>query len=463
MDTMTRSKIFARWLLSLFVLLAPALVSAQTFDPEYLIVELADGYSIETVNSQFGTSTARYLSRIDIYLLNVDLGVDLDSLASEIVGLTEVISCHPNYTVSPLQAVQGSLPISDLSERSEYVDQAAIEQLDLDGVHGLSRGAGVKIALLDGGVNYDHEALADVTFSGFDLVDNDADAFDEPGGVNSGHGTFVAGIIHLTAPDAEIWAYRVTDTAGESDGYLVAEAIMLAVDEGCRIISLSMVMSSHHMAISRAIKYARGYGVLVVVAAGNGPTNPPLYPADDSRALAVAAVDSNGVLADFSGVGSHIDICAPGVNICSPYLDTSYARWSGTSFATPFVAGQAALILSYNPDLSSSQIFHSIILTGSSVDTQNPGFEGRLGGGLVDLTNSLLYDPVVCGDVDGDHELGFSDLIHLLDYVTNLQSDPPDFPMTASDMDSHSGLDAGDIVYLREHMFVGGPAPVTCP
>lgn len=357
-----------------------------------LVVKLIDldTVSIDLVNQEFGTRTAQYLPQLEMYLLNVGTETDLEQLAAEIRALPFVEIAHPNYLADPLQAVQGSFPFSDNDHTGDFEHQEAAIELDLDYVHTLSTGAGVKVAVIDGGVNYNHPVFDGKAVSGYDYVDGDSDAFDEEGGENSGHGTFVAGVIHLVAPDAEIRAYRVSEISGNSDGYLVAEAILQAVKEGCQVINLSMVMKQQHSAISEAVAYARAHNVLVVVAAGNEQVEDPVYPASDPNAIAVAAVDSLDELADFSRFGADVDICAPGTNVYSSYLDSIYAWWEGTSFAAPFVAGELALIISQ--DMSGySWVRARGVLEASAtyIDDVNPDYAGKLGAGLINPGSAL--------------------------------------------------------------------------
>ena len=357
-----------------------------------LVVKLndVDTISIDAINQAFGTRTAQYLPQLRIYLLNAGTGTDLEKLAGEIQDLPYVETAHPNYLADPLQAVQGSFPFSDNDHTGDFEHQEAAVELDLDDVHAISTGAGVKVAVIDGGVDYTHPVFSGRAVSGYDYVDGDNDAFDEEGGNNSGHGTFVAGVIHLMAPDAEIRAYRVSEIEGNSDGYLVAEAILQAVEEGCQVINLSMVMKMEHSAIADAIAYARANNVLVVVAAGNGQVEDAVYPASDPNAIAVAAVDNLGKLADFSRFGSDIDICAPGINVYSSYTNTGYAWWEGTSFAAPFVTGELALIISQNLSGHSWARAKGILeASATNIDDLNPDYAGKLGAGLMNPMAAL--------------------------------------------------------------------------
>lgn len=384
------NKIFSGLLMAITIACAAGSTQADIYVECELVVGLSDGCPIDSINSQFGTSLAQHLPQLDVYLLNAPASVPLDSLASEIMSHPSVVFCHPNYLVDPLGPVQGSLPFGDDLGTGDYAGQPAATTLSLGEAHNFSMGDNVSIAVIDGGVNYQHPALSDVAQSGWDYVDDDPDAFDEPGGGNSGHGTFVAGVVHLVSPNSQIKAYRVTDTAGESNGYIVAEAILQAVDDGCRVINLSMVMTAQHDAIHYAINYARQNNVLVIVAAGNGQGDQGCYPASDTSAIAVAAVDSAGHLAEFSNFGDYVDLCAPGVEIYAPFTDSSYAWWGGTSFSAPFVSAQAALLISMEPSLTWSEVLDAILSTAVNIDSLNGGLAGQLGAGFIDPVASLM-------------------------------------------------------------------------
>jgi thermitase len=184
---------------------------------------------------------------------------------------------------------------------------------------------------------------------GYDYVDNDWDPYD-----GNGHGTHAAGIaaaitnntrgIAGMAPDAKIYAVRVLDDSGSGTLQNVANGIIHAADNGADVISLSLGSPNDSITLKEAVDYAWNKGVVVVAAAGNDGSSQPAYPAYYSNAIAVAATDSDESKASFSNYGSWVDVAAPGVNIYSTYTDSSYASLSGTSMATPHVAGLAGLL-----------------------------------------------------------------------------------------------------------------------
>src|SRR5262249_29821893 len=168
----------------------------------------------------------------------------------------------------------------------------------------------------------------------------------------AGHGTFVAGLIALVAPDCRIMPIKAFTPQGYSSVFLIAASIKFATDHGANIINLSCGSTEDSQLLRDAISYARAQGVLIFAAAGNeGVSNHPEYPAtliDD--VVGVGAVDDQGVRASFSNYGSGVDLVAPGVKIISAYPEGNYALWNGTSFSTPLVAASAALVLAMDAD-----------------------------------------------------------------------------------------------------------------
>jgi len=324
------------------------------------------------------------------YLLELDDQVDPRVAARELAMSPEVEYSHPNYVTNQLHPVQGSYPFSDEQQVGSYPDQPAVDLLDLGTAHTYATGNGITIGIIDGGVDIDHAALDGSAVYGYDYVDDDAVAFDEADGVASGHGTFVAGVAHLIAPDAALRAYRVFDNEGFGDGYSVARAIEQAVLDGCRVINLSLVLMERHLAVRDAIDWAANQGVVVVAAAGNETKLSPVYPAAESQALSVAAVDSAMSVTDFTNLGETITICAPGNNVYSAYQGEYFAWWTGTSFSSPFVAGQAALLLQADSELTWSEVADLISASATNIDALNPEHVGDMGAGLCNPTASLL-------------------------------------------------------------------------
>jgi hypothetical protein len=232
-----------------------------------VVVKLKSGASSADItggSSVLGVS--RTLSHSSALLLSLTSGASVDSAVLALSALGQVEYAHPNYVLDPLQAVQGSYPFPDLNEVGDFGSQQASLTLQLASAHVRATGDGVRVGIIDLGLDFTHPLLAAVAESGHDFVDGDENSADVPGGLCSGHGSFVAGMIHLVAPAATLRAYRIADEDGQGDGFTLAQAIERAVDDGCRVINLSVVLVHRHLAVRDALLYALAHDVLVIAA-----------------------------------------------------------------------------------------------------------------------------------------------------------------------------------------------------
>ncbi|WP_456270917.1 S8 family peptidase [Bacillus sp. AK031] len=211
--------------------------------------------------------------------------------------------------------------------------------------------SGQEIAILDTGVDYNHPDLDGKTLRGYDFVDNDYYPMDL-----NGHGTHVAGTaaaetsngagIAGMAPNTKILAVRVLDASGNGSLTDIADGIRYAADAGAEVINLSLGCDCSTTTLQNAVNYAWNKGSVVVAAAGNDGVSTTFEPASYSNVIAVGAVDSRDRRASFSNYGSWVDVTAPGVDIAATVPNNGYAYMSGTSMASPHVAGLAGLLAS---------------------------------------------------------------------------------------------------------------------
>jgi subtilisin family serine protease len=277
--------------------------------------------------------------------------------------------------------------VSRPSTEAEWRSQPATWRLRLGKSGKLSRGAGTTVAVLDTGVDATHPAIARRVIPGWDYVDDDSDPSDEPGGAAGGHGTFVAGLVHLVAPASQIISMRVLDHTGTASGYLIAEAVHDAVLMGASIVNLSLgtVNKTESKVLSDVIKWARRQGTLTVAAAGNDGTEQPYWPAALPETVSVAALDAtNSALAPYSNRGRWVDYATIGTDLISLMPGGGYDAWSGTSMASPVVAGQLALIEAADPSQDPRQVESELRETTTAL------WNATLRHGRTDILASLL-------------------------------------------------------------------------
>jgi thermitase len=238
-------------------------------------------------------------------------------------------------------------------------------------------GAGSKVAVLDTGVT-DHPIFENTRVTHIDLVND--------GEVPNGHGTAMASLIAGqdaedggVAPASQILDIRVADTKGESNTALVAEGIMRAVDEGARVINISLGTTGDSSVLRLAVEYAQERGVVVVAAAGNEQQTSLAYPAGYEGVISVAAVDAAGNQAFFSNSGETLTLSAPGVGIVSAYSDNRMVVSSGTSQATALTSGVVSAMLGWG--YSAQNITE--ILTRNAQPTGAP--RNQVGAGIVQI------------------------------------------------------------------------------
>lgn len=308
------------------------------------------------------------LGDLPIYRFKIADGTPPSRKAANLTFSGMVQYAEPNYASELPEARQRSIWAVG-GDTNEYVAQWAAAKIHLPEAHAVTRGEGETIALLDTGVDLTHPALAGHLTEGYDFVDLDSEPNEEGQyGIDAayGHGTHVAGLLVLAAPEAKIMPLRTLKPGGVGTIWAQAEAIRFAAEHGADVINLSysfgqaskllndviaeVTCAAHSSAICDRNERP---GIVVVAAAGNSGMRMREYPAADPvpGVLAVGASTDTDTLATFSTFGAWVRVAAPGDHILSTIPGGGYATWSGTSMATPLAAGIVALVRSANPQL----------------------------------------------------------------------------------------------------------------
>ncbi len=343
-------------------------------------------------------------------VLRPPAGMSPDTLSARLASDPRILTSERNTLFENVEARQQSFGFDDgFGSAEAAATQRAISVIDLGAAHQVSQGAGVTIAILDTGVDPTHPLFRGRLVGGYDLVDGDYSPTDVGNGLDDdgdgqvdeayGHGTHVAGIAAMTAPQSKLMIVRVLDADGFGDMWAVASGIHWAVAHGAKVINLSLGSLNKSDAVSTALDYARVNRVLVFAAAGNrGTDNPTEFPAHDSHTFAIAADDSHGTAALFTSYGSFVDITAPGVDVRSAYPGGRWYLWSGTSMSTPFVAGTAALLLAVHPMWTENDVATRLAASARPVAPATPQMVGKLGAGALDVGAALAPDMPPSGD-----------------------------------------------------------------
>jgi subtilisin family serine protease len=322
--------------------------------------------------------------------LDLQIVASLLSVATGILAVEEDVTVHTegandgNSSAPPALLDKDPVQYYGASVRGGYVHQPAFDILGLQEAHDRynATGKGVTVAVIDTGVDPTHPVLSSVVLLGYDFTrnkDNGSERDDvnqstmtvldqsKPGWVNQstmavldqstmavldgpeygafGHGTIVAGVIHLAAPKAKILplkAFRADGSGAMSD---VLRAIYRASQDGAKVINMSFSFDSPSGELERALDYATGRGAVAIASTGNDGKRINVYPASYPTVMGVASTTDWDTLSSFSNYGTGVAwIAAPGEGIVSTYPLGTYAAAWGTSFSTPFAAGAAALL-----------------------------------------------------------------------------------------------------------------------
>ena len=286
-----------------------------------------------------------------------------------------------------------------------------IDRTDADVAHGEgATGAGVDVAVVDGGIAAAHPDLAgNLADPGVDgnhraWVECQGEDCDHPWSDDGDHGTHVAGTVAAAegdggvvgvAPEATLHALKVCDGGGGCRTSDIADAIRHAADQGWDVVNLSLGSSAESPALRAAGQYAREAGVVLVAAAGNrGQPDSVGYPAAYEEFVAVSATDIDDRMAEFTSTGPEVDLAAPGKSVCSAVRD-GHRVLDGTSMASPHVTGAVAQLIAagYAPEEARERLLATAEDIGTSSDEQ--------GDGLLDVAAALEYDSDDDGTGDG--------------------------------------------------------------
>jgi len=279
----------------------------------------------------------------------------------------------------------------------------------------VTRGAGVTIAVIDTGMGSPPE-LSGVVVGGTDLSGAGSSDGRTPVGADSEHGTLVASLaagrgrgadsgVIGSAPEASVLAISIGFDGGDSDAQ-IADAVRWAVDHGADVINMSLTRNTLDWPTSwdDAFTYAADNDVVVLAAAGNrgSGTAEVGAPATMPGVLTVAGVDRAGATSDrASAQGVTIGVAAPSESLVGVMPDGSYVRWSGTSGATPIVAGVVALVMAAHPELDAANVINR--LTATARDAGEAGPDVSYGFGLLDAYAAVTADvPAVDANPMGD-------------------------------------------------------------
>ncbi|MED1862464.1 S8 family serine peptidase [Fictibacillus nanhaiensis] len=334
-----------------------------------------------------GASLQRRITSLGYDVVKIDKGKKLDAVMQNYSKLNSVTYVSP----SALFTRQGT-------PDPKTAEQYHLSLLNVGKAQTMSGKNKVRVAVIDTGIDKNHPELKNKLLPSYNAVNP----------MNQGspdsHGTHVAGIIagekgngiggYGINPNVEILPIDVFDRGMGASDYVIAEAILYAVEKKAKVINMSLGGYSNSPLIAEAVKKALAANVTVVAAAGNEAIDMPSYPAALEGVISVGSTNKLNELSYYSNYGPSVDVVAPGEDVYAPLYHyekkSSFMKMSGTSMSSPVVAGVASLLLSKNPNLTPKQIEY--ILEHTTKDLGAKGYDTKFANGLVDPVKALSFN-----------------------------------------------------------------------
>lgn len=336
------------------------------------------------------------------------VGFDINLYEAPIVSLKlsdaeiKALARNPDVALIEEDGWAHALPLQNFVFEGQPSVQAetvpvGVSQIKAVPAWGCSRGRGIKVAVLDTGIDWTHADLSPNVKGAVSFVPGET-AMD-----GNSHGTHCAGTIGAVingagvvgvAPEASLYGVKVLANSGSGQYSWIIAGINWAIQNKMQIVSMSLGGGGAPVALEQICNAAFNAGVLLVAAAGNSGPPPGGAPSSVGApgryksVVAVSAIDNSNVIAPFSSRGPEVEICAPGVQVLSTVPGGGYGQKSGTSMACPHVAGAAAVIWGAHRFATNVQIWN---LLGATADNLgNPGWDTLYGYGRVDVDQAAL-------------------------------------------------------------------------
>jgi len=422
-----------------FLVLASPLAGANyilQFNAQANVAQLGSTYGFQVVRALSQQSdvisTVNPLSDTALQALRTAVGVIGVEVDAEVDSSEDNESSRPNVTLESLaDVVAGSAPANYFGAqvRSDYVTQRGTQMVRLaEEQASFGTGLGV-VAIIDTGVDTTHPALRGALVAGYDFTRNSADTVSELTDLDQstvvildqtasipldskifpvqlsqstvvildqstvvildddtfpeafGHGTMVAGLVHLIAPTAQIMPLKAFRSDGSANLSDIVRAIRFAADNGANVISMSFDMPVLSPELQAAVTYAESKGAILIAAAGNEGKSAYVYPATLTGVIGVGSVNYKDRRSPFSNYGRAARTSAPGEALVTTFPGNNYAGVWGTSFSTALVSGAVTLMRQLQPRLHSSAV-SDCLEAGVQIDQ-------GMGDARLDLVRSL--------------------------------------------------------------------------
>jgi thermitase len=339
--------------------------------------------AISKVTGKFSAQMKSIDDTLRLKLIKIPNEANYLKIIEELKLCPEIEYAEPDYVVrallTPNDPYYGNQWGPPYVKANEAWDKVSVSQRST-----------VTIAIVDTGIALSHPDLGANIVRGYDYVNNDSDPNDD-----NNHGTHCAGIaaaivnngvgVAGIAGGAKLMPVKVLNSGGSGSTSAIVQGMRYAADNGAKVLSMSLGGAGTSSAFQDAVNYVMSKGAVVVAASGN-ENGPVSTPGNCNGVITVGSIDRTGSRSSFSNYGSSLDIVAPGSSIYS-CLRSGYGNMSGTSMATPCVAGIAALIFAVKSNATPADVTR--IIQQCATDAGTAGFDNYYGYGIVNASKAV--------------------------------------------------------------------------
>lgn len=342
----------------------------------------------KNVHKKIGSKVIRSIPSLGYDVVQLNKGVSIEKAVSYYLKQNGISSVSPSYIYHSFTKE------ADPKKQEMY----HLNLLQMDKALELAGNHDVTVAVIDSGVDFKHPDLKSQVLPPYNAAAPANTTY------SGDHGTHVAGIIaaakdngvggHGINPNAKLLPIDVFNGNEGANDFIIAQGILYAIEQGVDVINMSLGGYGESPLMKEAVQKAIDSGITIVAAAGNESTDEYSFPASFEGVISVGSTNERNKLSSYSNYGPSVDIVAPGEDIYSTVHDakkgSSFVKFSGTSMASPVVAGIASLLKSKDPSLKPHQI--EAILEMTAQDLGEKGYDLTYGHGLVDPVKALQFD-----------------------------------------------------------------------
>ncbi len=378
-----------------------SLLSLSCFAQTKILCRLADGVAPSDVVHSFDVVFLDAAQNSPFVLFDFGSEARAIRIRANMASSPLVIWTEDNIDLGTPEGQKGStLPAVGGRDAGLAYNTQALNQINWQSAIANEPGRQVRVAILDSGISPKAFPLWRKVVATANYVEANYPAWDIPHQTDSnldgifdnltGHGTMVAGLINQISPQSLLIPVRVADSDGFATTWRLIKGIVFAINNGAEVINISLGTLTRIPSMTDVLDWADLHDATVVAAIGNNGVNDSCSPARIRAAICVGGLDDHNAKASFSNWDGTCLASAPAVTIGSTDWTGRLGVWSGTSFATPFVAGSVAELLRHSTALgASSWISNAIKNTSVDISLQNPNYRGKIGG-LLNFANLII-------------------------------------------------------------------------